>query len=61
MGMSEASHIIQVDMGGLSPNPSNLFCMFSCHHIFLYFQGCLEALNIVFLAHHSQTIDEVRV
>jgi hypothetical protein len=60
-GMSESSHILQVDTCGLSPNPTELFCMFSCHHIFLYFQVCFEALNIVFLTPHSQTIDRVRV
>jgi hypothetical protein len=57
LGLSEASHILQVDMGGLSPNPTGLFCMFSCQHILLYFQGCFGALNIVFLTRHSQTID----
>jgi hypothetical protein len=61
MGLSEASHILQVDTGGLSPNPFGLFCMFSCQHIFLYFQGYFGALKIVFLAHHSQTVDGVRV
>jgi hypothetical protein len=61
MGLSEAPHILQVDMGGLSPNPTGLFCMFSCQHILLYFQGHFGALNIVFLARHSQTIDKVRV
>jgi hypothetical protein len=58
LGLSEAPHILQVDTGGLSPNPTGLFCMFSCQHILLYFQGCFGALNIVFLAHHSQTIDK---
>jgi hypothetical protein len=48
LGIYEASHILQVDMGGLSPNPNGLFCMFSYHHILFYFQGCFEALNIVF-------------
>ena len=48
MGMSKASHILQVDMGGLLPNPTSLFCMFSCQHILLYFQGYFGALNIVF-------------
>jgi hypothetical protein len=61
LGLSEASHILQVDTGGLSPNPTGLFCMFSCQHILLYFQGCFEALNIVFLTRHSQTVDRVRV
>jgi hypothetical protein len=37
MGLYESSHILQVDMGGLSPNPTGLFCMFSCQHILLYF------------------------
>jgi hypothetical protein len=32
----------------LSPNPTGLFCMFSCQHILLYFQGCFGALNVVF-------------
>jgi hypothetical protein len=61
MGLSEASHILQVDMGGISPNPTVLFCMFSCQHILLYFQSYFGALNIVFLALHSQTIDRVKV
>jgi hypothetical protein len=61
LGLSEAPHILQVDIGGLSPNPTGLFCMFSCQHILLYFQGRFGALNIVFLAHHSQTVDKVRV
>jgi hypothetical protein len=30
LGLSEALHILQVDTGGLSPNPTGLFCMFSC-------------------------------
>jgi hypothetical protein len=60
LGLSEALQIIQVDTGGLSPNPTGLFCMFSCHHILLYFQGRFRALNNVFLALHSQTIDRVR-
>jgi hypothetical protein len=61
LGLSGASHILQVDMGGLSPNPTGLFCIFSYQHILLYFQGCFEALNNVFLTHHSQTVDRVRV
>jgi hypothetical protein len=61
MGLSESPHILQVDTGGLSPNPTGLFCMFSCQHIFLYFQGCFGALNIVFLARHNQTVDRVKV
>jgi hypothetical protein len=28
LGLSEAPHILHVDMGGLSPNPTGLFCMF---------------------------------
>jgi hypothetical protein len=60
-GDFEALHIFQVDIGGLSPNPTFLFCMFSCQHILLYFQGRFGALNNVFLARHSQTIDRVRV
>jgi hypothetical protein len=48
LGLSKASHILQVDTGGLSPNPTGLFCMFSCQHILLYFQGCFGALNIFF-------------
>jgi hypothetical protein len=58
LGLSEALHIFQVDIGGLSPNPTGLFCMFSCQHILLYFQGHFGALNNVFLARHSQTIDK---
>jgi hypothetical protein len=61
LGLSEAPHILQVDIGGLLSNPTGLFCMFSCQHILLYFQGRFGALNIVFLAHHSQTVDRVRV
>jgi hypothetical protein len=61
MGLFEAPHILQVDTGGLSPNPTGLFCMFSCQHILLYFQGRFGALNVVFLARHSQTVDRVRV
>jgi hypothetical protein len=49
LGMYEASDIVEVDMHGLSPNPTGLFGMFSCQHILLYFQGCFGALNIVFL------------
>jgi hypothetical protein len=60
LGLSEALHIFQVDMGGLSPNPTGLFFMFSCHHILLYFQGHFGALNSVFLAHHSQNVDEIK-
>jgi hypothetical protein len=61
MGMFEALHIFQVDTGDLSPNPTGLFCMFSCQHILLYFQGRFGALNSVFLALHNQIIDGVRV
>jgi hypothetical protein len=60
LGFSEASHILQVDMVGISPNPNGLFCMFSCHHILLNFQGYFGDLNIVLLARHSQTIDGVK-
>jgi hypothetical protein len=58
-GLFEAPHILQVDTSGLPPNSNDLFCMFSCQHILLYFQGCFGALNNVFLAFHSQTINEV--
>jgi hypothetical protein len=60
LGLSEAPHILQVDTGGLSPNPAGLFCMFSCQHILLYFPDRFGALNIVFLARHSQNVDGVR-
>jgi hypothetical protein len=61
LGLSEALDILQLNMGGLSPNPNGLFCMLSCQHIFLYFQGHFGALNIAFLAHHSQTVNKVKV
>jgi hypothetical protein len=61
LGWFEALHIFQMDIGGLSPNPTDIFCMFSSQHILLYFQGRFGALNNVFLACHSQTIDEFRV
>jgi hypothetical protein len=61
LGLSEAPHILQVDTGGLLPNPIGLFCMFSCHHILLYFQGRFGALNVSFLARHSRTVDRVKV
>jgi hypothetical protein len=48
LGMFEAPHILQVDTCGLSPNPTGLFCMFSCQHILMYFQGHFGALNVVF-------------
>jgi hypothetical protein len=57
MGLFEALDIFQVDTGGLSPNPTDLFCMFSCQHILLYFQVHFGALNNVFLACHSQIVD----
>jgi hypothetical protein len=57
-GLSESLHIFQVDIGGLPPNPTGLFWMFSCQYIFLYFQGHFGALNSVFLAFHSQTVDK---
>jgi hypothetical protein len=60
LGLSKSLHIFQVDIGGLPPNPTRLFCMFSCQHILLYFQGHFGALNNVFLACHSQTIEIVR-
>jgi hypothetical protein len=59
MRIFEASHILQVDTGGLSPNPIGLFHMFSCQHILLYFQGFFGALNIVFLARHSHNVNRV--
>jgi hypothetical protein len=55
----EALHSIQVDIGGGPPIPTSLCWMFSCQYIFVYFQGHFGALNIVFLAFHSQTIDKV--
>jgi hypothetical protein len=61
LGLSEAPHILQVDTSGLSPNPTGLFCMFSCHHILLYFQGRFASLKVVFLARHSQFVDGGRV
>jgi hypothetical protein len=57
LGMSESLNIFQVDTSGLPPNPTGLFCIFSCPHILLYFQGRFGALNSVFLARHSQTVD----
>ena len=59
--LSEALHIFQVETGGLPPNPTFLFWMFACQLIFLYFQGHFGALNNVFLACHSQTVNGVRV
>jgi hypothetical protein len=53
LGLSEALHIFHVDTGGLSPNPTDLFCMFSCQHILLYFQGHFGALNSFILARHN--------
>ena len=61
LGLSKSLHIFRVDIGGLPPNPTSLFCMFSCQHILMYFQGRFGGLKSVFLAHHSQTIDGVRV
>jgi hypothetical protein len=61
LGLSEAPHILQVDTSGLLPNSTGLFCMFSCQHILLYFQGYFGALNVVFLACHSQTINGFKV
>jgi hypothetical protein len=37
LGLSKAPHILKMDTSGLSPNPTGLFCMFSCQHILLYF------------------------
>jgi hypothetical protein len=48
LGLSEALHIFQVDIGGLPPNTTGLLCMLSCHHIFLYFQCHFGDLNNVF-------------
>jgi hypothetical protein len=61
LGLSESLHIFQVDTSGLRPKPTGLFCIFSCKHIFLYFQVCFGALNIVFLARHTKIVDGVRV
>jgi hypothetical protein len=60
LGLYEALHIFYVDTGGLPPNITGLFYMFSCQHIFLYFQGHFGALNNVFLAHNSQSVNVVR-
>ena len=60
-GLFEALHIFQVDTSGLPPKPIGLFCMFSCQHILLYFHGRFGALNNVFLALQSRTIDKVIV
>jgi hypothetical protein len=57
LGLNESPHILQVDNGDLLPNQTSLFCMFSCQHILLYFQGRFGALNIVFLARHNQIVD----
>jgi hypothetical protein len=61
LGIYKVVHIFQVDTGGHPPNPTSLFWKFSCQYIFMYFQRCFGALNNVFLACHSQTIDRVRV
>jgi hypothetical protein len=61
LGLSKALHIFQVDIGGLKPNRTGLFCMFSCQDILLCFQGYFEGLNNVFLSRHSQTVGGVRV
>jgi hypothetical protein len=37
LGFLESPQILQVDTSGLLPNPTGLFCMFSCQHILLYF------------------------
>jgi hypothetical protein len=60
-GLYESMHIFHMDIGGHPPNPTDLFWKFSCKYIFLYFQGHFGALNNVFLAFHSQTIDKVKV
>jgi hypothetical protein len=60
LGLFEAPHILQVDTGDLSPNPTDIFCMFSCQHILMYFQGHFGALNVVFLARHSQIVGKVK-
>jgi hypothetical protein len=41
LGLSEASHILQVDMGGLLPNPTGLFCIFSCQ------QSCCTSRDVL--------------
>jgi hypothetical protein len=61
LGLSESIHIFQVDTGGLPLNPTGLFCMFSFQHILLYFKGHFGDLNNVFLDHHNQVIDGVKV
>jgi hypothetical protein len=60
-GRYEIIHIFQVDTGGLPSNLTFLFCIFSCQHILVYFQGRFGALNNGFLAPHSQNVDIVRV
>jgi hypothetical protein len=61
LGLSEALHNFQVDIGGHPPNPTGLFWIFSCQYIFLYFQGRFGALNSVFLSYHNQSVDRVKV
>jgi hypothetical protein len=61
LGLYEALQIFQVDTSGLPYNPIGLFCMFSCQHILLYFQGRFGALNNVFLAHHIQIVDRCKI
>jgi hypothetical protein len=61
LGLSKASHILQVDTSGLLPNPASIFCMLSYHHILLYIQSCFETLNVVFFTRHIQNVDKVRV
>jgi hypothetical protein len=56
----ESLHNIQVDIGGHPSSPTGLFWQFSSQYIFLYFWGRFEALNNIFWAFHSQTIDEVK-
>jgi hypothetical protein len=46
--VSKYLHIFQVDTASLSPNLTRLFCIFSCQHIFLYFEDRFGSLNNVF-------------
>jgi hypothetical protein len=61
LGMFETQHIFQVDISCLSYNPIGLFCMFSCQHILLHFEGLFGAINDKFLSLHSQNVDRVKV
>jgi hypothetical protein len=54
--------MIQMDVGGLPPIPTGSFWQFSVWQFFSSFRvpnfwGRFEALNNVFRAHHSQTVD----